>query len=306
MHISATRPRSKNRNRNATEAARAVLGGAMGRCKGVAFGSVFGSALIFMAFPAQAQPQSQTQVPDDDRAARDWLVTLSLGVHASPQYPGAKTLVIAPIPSFDVRHVGEPLPFEAPDESVGIGVLGHRGGFDFGPAGTVRLKRDQDDVGAPVGNVGFTVEAGGFVQTWVSPHLRLRAEGRKGIGGHHGLLGDLSADFVLRDDDRTIFSVGPRLHFADDAFENAYFGISPAASARTGILVYRPGGGLYAVGALTSIVHQLSPTWGVAAYAGYDRLIGGAADSPVVQRFGSADELSAGIGITYSFVFHRH
>lgn len=301
-----TGSRSKPRNRDATETVRAVLGAVMGRCRGLAFGSVFGSALLFLACSAQAQSDPRTQVSDDDQAQRDWLVTLSLGVRANPQYPGAGTLVIAPIPSFDIRRVGEPIPFQAPDESVGFGVLRHRNGFDFGPAGRIRLKRDQDDVGAAVGNVGFTVEAGGFVQTWVGSHLRLRAEGRKGIGGHHGLLGDLSADVVFRDDDRTILSIGPRLHLADEAFEDAYFGISPAASARTGIPVYRPGGGLYAIGALTSIVHQLNPTWGVTAYAGYDRLIGGAADSPIVQRFGSPDELSGGIGITYTFAFHRH
>jgi outer membrane protein len=270
----------------------------MGKYRRVAFGSGFSTVLLFLACPAPAQ--------DGDTSTRDWLVTLGVNVDASPQYPGARTLVIAPIPSIDIRHVGDPLPFEAPDQSVSVGVLGHRGGFDFGPAGTIRLKRDADDVGAPVGDVGFTVEAGAFVRTWVGPHLRLRAEGRKGIGGHHGLLGDLSADFVLRDHDRTIFSIGPRLNFADERFENAYFGISPVASARTGIAVYRPGGGLYAVGAVTSIVHQLSPIWGVNAYAGYDRLVGGAADSPIVQRFGSPDQLSAGIGVTYTFAYHRH
>jgi len=270
----------------------------MGKFGRVAFGSAFAAALPFLIWPAQAQDQATT--------SRDWLVTLGLGARANPQYPGSKTLVIAPIPSFAIRHVGDPLPFSAPDQSASVAVLGHRDGFDFGPAGNIRLKRDQDDVGAPVGNVGFTVEAGAFVRTWVGPHLRLRAEGRKGIGGHHGLLGDLLADYVLRDDDRTIFSIGPRLHFADDRFENAYFGISRAASARTGIPVYRPGSGLYAVGAVTSIVHQLSPTWGVNAFAGYNRLVRGAADSPIVRRFGSRDQLSAGVGITYTFAYHRH
>ncbi|HEX4739306.1 MAG TPA: MipA/OmpV family protein [Allosphingosinicella sp.] len=270
----------------------------MGKVRGVAFGAGLSAVLLFL--PCQGHAQ------DQDTASRDWLVTLGVSVHASPQYPGARTLIIAPIPSIDLRHVGDPIRFQAPDQSTSLGVLGHRSGFDFGPAGTIRLKRDEDDVGAPVGDVGFTVEAGAFVRTWVGPHLRLRAEGRKGIGGHHGLVGDLSADFVLRDDDRTIFSIGPRLHFADEAFENAYFGISPAASARTGIPVYRPGGGLYGAGAVAGVFHQLSPAWGVNAYAGYNRLVGGAADSPIVRRFGSRDQLSAGLGLTYTFAYHRH
>jgi outer membrane protein len=274
----------------------------MVRFSRVAFGSALAAALLFTTCPVQAQDQEQSHAA----SGSDWLVTLGLGAHATPQYPGAKTLVIAPVPSIGFRHFGSPIPFQAPDQSASIGLLGHRHGFDFGPAGTVRLKRDQDDVGAPVGNVGFTVEAGAFVQAWAGPHIRVRAEARKGIGGHHGLLGDLSADLVLRDDDRTIFSIGPRLHFADDRFENAYFGISPAASARTGIPVYRPGNGLYAAGAVASIVHQLSPAWGVNAYVGYNRLVRGAGDSPIVQRFGSRDQLSGGIGITYTFAYRPH
>lgn len=272
----------------------------MAKFSRVALESAFAAALPFLACPAQAQAQ------DQDTSSRDWLVTLALGASAAPQYPGANTLAIAPKPGIAFRHVGEPLPFVPPDQSASLGVLGHRNGFDFGPAGAIRLKRSEEDVGAPVGNVGLTVEAGGFVQAWPTPNLRLRAEGRKGIGGQGGLVGDLSADIVIRDRDRTIFSVGPRLRLADDRFEQAYFGISPAASLRTGIPVYRPGGGLYSVGALTSIFHHLNPTWGIIVYAGYDRLVRGAGASPIVRRFGSRDQLSGGIGITYTFSYHRH
>ncbi|HEY1606838.1 MAG TPA: MipA/OmpV family protein [Allosphingosinicella sp.] len=265
---------------------------------GVAFGSACGAALLFLPLSAQAR--------DPDKNNRDWLVTFSLAADAAPEFPGASKLQLAPIPSIDLRRVGDPLPFEPPDQSVGLGLLGNRDGFDFGPAGQIRLKREQEDVGAPVGDVGFTVEAGAFVQAWATRNLRLRAEGRKGIGGHDGWLGDLSADAVLRDNDRTVFSVGPRVRLADDNFVRTYFGISPAASARTGIPVYQPHGGLYSVGALTNIVHQLSPAWGVTFFAGYDRLVRGAAASPIVRRFGSPNQLSAGLGLTYTFILHRH
>ena len=67
-----------------------------------------------------------------------------------------------------------------PTSSTSLGLLGRPAGIDFGPAVRLRLKRSDKDVGAPVGDVGFTVEAGGFVQAWLSPYLRLRAEARKG------------------------------------------------------------------------------------------------------------------------------
>ncbi|HEX5182490.1 MAG TPA: MipA/OmpV family protein [Allosphingosinicella sp.] len=265
---------------------------------GIAFGSAFAAALLCLPLPARAR--------DPDRNDRGWLVTLGLTANAAPEFPGAGKLQLAPIPSIDLRRVGDPLPFEPPDQSVGVGLLGRRDGFDFGPAAQIRLKREQEDVGAPVGEVGFTVEAGLFVQAWPIPNLRLRAEGRKGIGGHDGWLSDLSADLVLRDSGRTVFSVGPRLRLADGDFVRTYFGLSPAASARAGIPAYRPGGGLYSVGALASIVHQLSPIWGVTASAGCDRLVRGAAASPIVRRFGSPNQLSVSLGLTYTFAVHRH
>ena len=40
-------------------------------------------------------------------------------------------------------------------------------------------------------------------------------------------------------------------------------------------------------------------------YAKYDRLLNDAADSPVVRRFGSRDQLSGGAALTYTFFVGR-
>jgi outer membrane protein len=46
---------------------------------------------------------------------------------------------------------------------------------------------------------------------------------------------------------------------------------------------------------------QLTPRWGIYTYAGLDRLVGDAADSPVVRQFGSRNQLSAGAALTFTF-----
>jgi outer membrane scaffolding protein for murein synthesis (MipA/OmpV family) len=208
------------------------------------------------------------------------------------------------MPVFHTRRVGSRLPFEAADEGIGFGLLGDKSVFDFGPAVQFQTKRKPKDVGAAVDPVGFTVEAGAFVQAYLGDHFRLRAEGRKGIGGHKGLVGDLSADFVVRDADRTVFAIGPRLRLADHRFQRTYFGVSPAVAVRTGLPAFDPDAGVRAVGVMAGLVHQFSYAWGVNAFAGYDRLKGDAARSPIVRRFGSRDQLSAGLALTYTFNVH--
>ena len=36
-------------------------------------------------------------------------------------------------------------------------------------------------------------------------------------------------------------------------------------------------------------------------YARYERLVGDAGNSPLIRQFGSRDQLSGGVGLTYTF-----
>jgi outer membrane protein len=254
------------------------------------------AALIGAAFAVL--PATPASAQDDER---DWIVTVGGGAQAFPKYPGADEVGIFPLPIIDLRREGDPLPFEAPDEGWGFGILGDDSAFNFGPALVFQNKRREEDVGAPVGNVGFTVEAGAFAELFVGRHFRLRAEGRRGLGGHDGWNGDISADLVVRDHDTYVFSIGPRARIADDNFHDAYFSVTPAVAAATGLPVYDAGGGIHALGVVAGAKYMLDRNWGLYGYAGYDRLIGDAADSPIVRAFGSRDQFSGGLGIFYSF-----
>lgn len=244
---------------------------------------------------------------DDDEAGRDRVVTVGGGVQVYPRYPGDDALGLAPMVRLGFRREGDPLAFKAPDDGIGFGLLGRKSAVDFGPTVQFQSKRRERDVGAAVGNVGFTVEAGGFVQVMAGESFRFRAAARRGIGGHEAWLGDISADWLIRDPEgtRTLFSIGPRLRLADGRYNRTYFGVTPAAAVRTGLPAYRPSGGVRAVGIMAGLTHQFSYAWGITAYAGYDRLVGDAADSPIVRRFGSRGQPSAGIGLTYTFNVKR-
>lgn len=245
-------------------------------------------ALATLATPAAAQE------------SRGWIVTIGGGAQIAPKFHGSEDYSIFPLPNFGLRREGRPVPFEAPDDSFGIGLLGQNSAFDFGPVARLTAEREAEDVGAPVGDVGTTVEVGGFVQAFLGENFRLRGELRQGLGGHEGLVGTIAADFIVRDGDNMIFSIGPRAYWADDDFHGAYFGV-PAAIPAFGLAAYDPGSGFYAFGARAGLMQRLGRNWGLFGYAGYDRLVGDAADSPIVRQLGSRDQLSGGAGLFLEF-----
>jgi len=228
-------------------------------------------------------------------------LTLGLGAQTYPQYPGGDAYGVSPFPIFDLRRPDQPITFESADDGAGFGVLGRDSVVNVGPAVRFQNKREEDDVGAPVGDVGFTVEVGGFVEILPSRNFRLRAELRKGLGGHRALVGSLGADVIFRDDQNYIFSVGPRVRWADNKYQDRYFGVTSAVAGATGLAALDPDGGIYAVGAIANVTHRLGRNWGLQGYAGYDRLVGDAADSPIVRTFGSRDQFSGGAGLWIEF-----
>jgi outer membrane protein len=234
----------------------------------------------------------------------DLRVRVSAGAELRPQYPGADKDKIGPLLDVSIAHGTDPFRFKASDDSSGIALVSTRN-FTFGAAGNLVGARRDRDVGAPVGRVPATFEAGVYAGYRFGSSFRLRGEILKGIGGHNGLRGQIGADRIWRDGDRYVFSIGPRLLIADDRYERAYFGVTPAASLTTGLPVYRPGGGIYGIAATSGLSMQLGPHWGMLGYARYERLIGDAGKSPLVRRFGSRNQVSAGLGLSYTFTVKR-
>jgi MipA family protein len=258
------------------------------------FSLLLACAAALAAAPAAAQDNE----PEEERPL---IVSFGIGPQILPDYPGADSYGLNPLFGGGARREGDPLPARTPDDGFGFSLTGRGGPIEIGPVLHFQGKRDEEDVGAPVGDVDFTVEPGLFVNVNLSDSLRLRLEGRRGIGGHEAWVGDIGADLFLRDGLDTLFSIGPRLRLADDEWMDAYFGVTPAGAGATGLPAFDPEGGVRAVGVQAGFTHQFSRSWGVYAYAGYDRLVGDAENSPIVRAFGSPDQFSGGVTLFYSF-----
>ena len=133
----------------------------------------------------------------------------------------------------------------------------------------------------------------------------MTAEGLKGLGGHKGVVGTVGADYIWRDGDRYVFSIGPRVLFSNSRYQRAFFGVTPEAALASGLPAYRPSGGVHGVAAASGLSVQFDPRWGVFGFARYERLVGDAAKSPIVRELGSRNQLSGGVGLSYTFTIKR-
>lgn len=254
--------------------------------------------LVVAAFLLPAWSAAAAQDSGDTR------VRVGLGGQLRPQFLGADRTRLLPLFHINTARGNHEFKFTAPDDSPAIALVSE-GGFSAGPAANIEGRRNQSDVGAPVGNVARTFEIGAFAQYEAGDSFRVRAELLKGVNGSKGVVGTIGADKIWRSGDRYVFSVGPRVLFSDGRFERAYFGVSSAVSLATGLPIYRPGSGVYGVALASGLSHQLSGPWGLFGYARYERLVGDAAKSPIVREFGSRNQLSGGIGLNYTFTIHR-
>lgn len=220
------------------------------------------------------------------------------GPAIAPAYPGADRYAIRPYIDLSRTRASQ-FEYEAPDESTSIALI-DSDGFSFGPAIGFEGKRRARDAGG-LDEVKFSVELGGAM-AYQTGNVRFLAEARKGVSGHKAVTGMVGVDYIARDADRWLFAIGPRVTFADNKYARRYFGVTAAEALRTGVPAYAPDGGMTMVGGTASLLRQFGDgPWGVFGFAKYDRLVGDAADSPVVRRFGSRDQLSGGIGIAYTF-----
>jgi len=254
---------------------------------------LFGAAALLPAWSAVSAQDS-----DDLR------VRVGLGAQVRPEFIGSKGTEVAPMWRLNFAHGTDTFKFSAPDYNFGIPIISS-GGFSFGPALGIASGRKNSDLDVPVGKVKTTIEAGAFASYQLSDSLYLRAEALKGIGGHSGIIGTIGADKIWRDGDRYVFSIGPRVLFADSRYQRAFFGVTPLAALASGLPEYRPSGGIHGVAAASSISFQFNPRWGMFGYGRYERLVGDAAKSPIVRELGSRNQLSAGLGVSYTFTIKR-
>ncbi len=240
-------------------------------------------------------------------AAQDaeWKVSLGAGTLFKPDYEGSDEYEADPLPDISVSYrdivflrgttlSANLLTFDA---------LRPEGVIQVGPMVRYRFGRDQDDNDAlrGLGDVDGSVEAGVFARFRVGPWSTGLNLVQDIAGGHEGMLGEA---FVAHDvplSDRLRANLRGSVSWADDDYMQSYFGISSAQAARSGRAPFDADSGFKDIGLTLGLEYELSADWGVGGRIGYSRLLNDAADSPLVDGDGSANQFTAGVSLSYRF-----
>jgi len=88
--------------------------------------------------------------------------------------------------------------------------------------------------------------------------------------------------------------------YADDEYMDAYFGVSNAQSntSRAGLTVFDASSGIKDVYVGAGVKYQMSRRWSFKVNGRYSRLLGDAADSPVIE---TEDQFSGSANVVYKF-----
>jgi len=87
--------------------------------------------------------------------------------------------------------------------------------------------------------------------------------------------------------------------YGDSAYTSKYFGVDLVDAIQAPLPRYTASAGFRDVSATPAIVYHVNPNWSIAGGVRYMRLLGDAANSPIVDNVGSKDQVIVGAGVLY-------
>ena len=244
-----------------------------------------GMATALFILPQQGAAQTDIELfPSPTRSLG---FTALLGARTGPGYPGDAGMVARPdfrfgFLSFRSRDVN----FGAVDvEDVDNDPFARPSGFAVGASLGFAPARQSSDFSELVGldDVDASIELG-IGAAYVARNLELRASARYGLTGHNSWLGDVRAYYVVEPTDGLVVRAGPRLEIGSDRYAQTYFGVSEGEALASAFPAYDANGGLISAGVDLIATYEVADDWWIEFGASWDRFMGDAANSPIVQH----------------------
>ncbi|MBU3031309.1 MipA/OmpV family protein [Paracoccus marinaquae] len=167
----------------------------------------------------------------------------------------------------------------------------------FGYAG--ERKESDDEALRGMGDISAAYEFGAQVSYGYGP-VNAYVRTLQGFGGHHGITGEVGVRYRSEINDRLTLWSTLETTYGDSEFVETYFGVSGSQSLSSGNPVYEPGGGFTMAAARVTARYALGEKTALTGEVEYGRLIGDAADSPIVQ---DRNQSVIRLGITRNFSF---
>lgn len=243
---------------------------------------------VLVATPAAAQDRS---------GESDWTITLGASAAVVPEYEGSDEYRVVPWPLVDV--VWRDRLFFGTRRGLG-GYLWNDGGLKLGASVGYASGRDEID-GDRLRGLG-DIDGGAAVSVFAEYEILNFTLGSRFThqvtGDDTGYVVDLGVGYAFRFPQGVTVTPSISAEYASGEYMDTFFGVSPAQSARSGLATFDADAGFKSAGPELAVVYPFTQNVSVQGTAAYKRLLGDAADSPVIE---TEDQFSLGLGVAYRF-----
>jgi len=173
-------------------------------------------------------------------------------------------------------------------------------GFEFGPLAGYRFGRDEDDDShlKGLGSIDGGLVVGGFATYRTGPFSISASYHHQATGDDTGGLIRLGAEVVSRPSAAVKLTTSIGTNYALQDYMTAFFGVDALQSKASGLAIYQPSAGFKDIYAGVTATMDLSDRWSLLLIGRYSRLIGDAAESPIVE---TENQLYGGLALSYKF-----
>jgi outer membrane protein len=175
--------------------------------------------------------------------------------------------------------------------------------FGFGPMLRYQPGRDSVDDNAvdKFKKIDSALDAGVFGNVVFNNFILYAAFNADTTDAYGGYLFDVAGGYRVGIESNVQFIVLALGTYASDDYMETYFGIDEENSERSGLPQYSAGAGVKDIGLMGALQYRIDSSWAIFGIMKYTRLIGDAADSPIVDQCGDANNFMDGIIFNYSF-----
>jgi len=270
-------------------------------------GTSYAAGALLVAAGVLSAPEAKAE-PETERS-----ITLGGAAIVKPKYEGSDEFQTIPIPIIipkfsetveedgsAITEVRKRVNFRGLDE-IRIRVLGGERLHAGAVTGYI-TKRDQDDgrLLRGLGDIDGGLVAGAYTGFTLGAFQFDATILEKVTGDDSGPEFRFGVETTQQITERTRIVARVGTTFASDDYMQTYFGVTPAQSrnSKAGLPVYTPDAGIKDVFFELGGTMDLSDRWLLKAGGRYGRLLGDAADSPVVE---TENQLSGVLGLGYRF-----
>lgn len=251
---------------------------------------VFGVALLVPLATAAAQERS-------------WDLRLGAGAIVAPAYEGSDRYKVSPFPFIQGNYrdrvfvTGPILGANLISTTLGGGKL------QIGPLARYDFGRDEDDDDAlrGLGNIDGGLDLGGFARYAHGPWSLGLSAYQNVTKSENGLTAEAEGAYSTQLVGKLRGTVSLAATWADRDYMQTHFGISGQQSRNSGYAPFTAGAGFKDASATLGLTYPLGQHWMLYGQLRYKRLLGDAADSPIVSQAGSADQYRASLFVIYRF-----